>query len=101
MVSHILTHQTKTIEFAYVFSQIGQSNGFDTIANFRGDFIGKVPEKVLPLKTKVFELVEEKMTEMIFSPDRGPSIPNLHPISFFEEQRIFYWNPGHLPDSRR
>jgi hypothetical protein len=101
MVTHILTHQTKTIEFAFVFSQTTQSNGFDTVANFYSDFIGKVPDEVKPLKMKVSELIEKKMTELILSGDPQPAISSQHPISFFADHKIFYWNPGGLLDSRR
>jgi len=100
MVTHILTYQTNTIEFAFVFSQVAQSNGFDTIANFYGDFIGDVPDAVKPLKEKVSDLIEAKMTDMVLSPNRAKTIPSQHPISFFADHKIFYWNPGWLPDSR-
>jgi hypothetical protein len=101
MVTHILTHQTKTVEFAFVFSQVMQSNGFDTVANFYSNFIGKVPDIVQPLKQKVSKLIEAKMTELISSPDRSAAISSQHPISFFADHKIFYRNPGMLPDSRR
>jgi len=101
MITHILTHQTKTVEFAFVFSQVMQANGFDTVANFYCDFIGKVPEKIKPLKDKVWNLVESKMTELILSPDKNLKMSSQHPISFFADHKIFYWNPGYLPDSRR
>jgi hypothetical protein len=101
MATHILTHQTKTIEFAFVFSQTTQSNGFDTVANFYSDFIGKVPDEVKPLKMKVSELIEEKMTELILSGNPQTVISSQHPISFFADHKIFYWNPGGLSDSRR
>ena len=100
MVTHILKHQTQTVEFAFVFSQVRQSNGFDTIANFHSNFIGSIPDAVLPLKKKVSELIEAKMTELILSGNRDITIPSQHPISFFADHKIFYWNPGNLPDSR-
>ncbi|WP_439695843.1 hypothetical protein ACFGVS_23710 [Mucilaginibacter sp. AW1-7] len=101
MVNHILIHQTRTVEFAFVFSQVMQSNGFDTIANFYCDFVGSVPDSVKALKQKVWELIELKMTDLMFSPEGTPSITSQHPISFFADNKIFYWNPGRLPDSRR
>jgi len=101
MVTHILTHQTNTVKFAFIFSQVMQANGFDTVANFYCDFIGNVPDTVKPLKDKVWKLVETKMTELAVSPDRGLAISSQHPISFFADHKIFYWNPGMLPDSRR
>jgi hypothetical protein len=67
MATHILTHQTKTIEFAFVFSQTTQSNGFDTVANFYSDFIGKVPDEVKPLKMKVSELNKEEILHQLNS----------------------------------
>lgn len=101
MVTHILNHQTKTITFAFVFSQVAQSNGFDTVANFCGNFIGDIPDEVLPLKNKVFELIESKMTDLVQFGNQELTIPSQHPISFHLNNKIFYWNPGGLEDSRK
>lgn len=101
MITHILTHNTNTIEFAFVFSQVTQSNGFDTVANFYCDFIGNVPERLKELKNKAWDMVENKMTELIVSSDRSAQLIPIHPVSFYAGGKIFYWNPGQLPDSRR
>lgn len=101
MITHILNHQTKTITFAFVFSQVAQSNGFNTVANFCGDFIGEVPEEILLLKNKTFEMIESKMMELIRFGNKELSITSQHPISFQLNNKIFYWNPGRLVDSRR
>jgi hypothetical protein len=101
MVAHILNHQTKTITFAFVFSQVAQSNGFDAVANFCGNFIGDVPDEIQPLKNKVSEMIENKMTDMVRYGNQELTIPSQHPISFHSNNKIFYWNPGSLEDSRR
>jgi hypothetical protein len=101
MVAHILNHQTKTITFAFVFSQVAQSNGFDTVANFYGNFIGDVPDEIQPLKNKVSEMIGSKMTELVRFGNQELTIPSQHPISFQSNNKIFYWNPGGLEDSRR
>nr|WP_067058285.1 hypothetical protein [Mucilaginibacter sp. L294] len=101
MVTHILSHQTKTITFALIFSQVAQSNGFDTIANFYCNFIGDVPDEILPLKDKVFEMIESKMTSLVRFGNQALSLPLQRPISFQLNNKIFYWNPGRLVDSRR
>lgn len=101
MVTHILNHQTKTITFAFVFSQVAQSNGFDTVANFYSNFIGDVPDEIRPLKNKVSEMIESKMTDLVKFGNQELAIPSQHPISFQSNNKIFYWNPGSLEDSRR
>ncbi len=101
MVAHILKHQTKTITFAFVFSQVAQSNGFDTIANFYSNFISDVPDEILPLKQKVSEMSESKMTDLVRFGNQELTIPSQHPISFLSNHKIFFWNPGCLVDSRR
>lgn len=100
MVSRILVEKTKTIEFAFVFSQISQSNGFGSIANFYGDFIGNVPENIAVLNSRVSGLISEKMADMVRYPNQQSTIPGQHPISFQDGDQIFYWNPGRLPDPR-
>ena len=101
MVTHILNHQTKTITFAFVFSQVAQSNGFDTVANFYSNFIGNVPEEIIELKKMVSKMIESKMTDIVLFGNQKLTVPSQHPISFLSNNKIFYWNPGQLVDSRR
>jgi hypothetical protein len=100
MLENILARHTKTIEFAFVFSQITQGNGFDNYATFYSEFVGNVPEEIKILKEKVDELVEAKMSAMIIDPVQGLTLAEQQPISFYKNGKIFYWNPGPVPDSR-
>lgn len=96
----LLNRRTKTIEFAFVFSQIMQGNGFDQYAIFQGEFVGNVPESVKSLQQKINALINEKMTQMMFDPGQSLTLAEQQPISFEENGQIFYWNPGPVPDSR-
>lgn len=100
MVQDILTRRTRTVEFAFLFSQVTQTNGFDTVAVFPCEFIGAVPDIVRPITEKVKALIEEKMTLMVTNPSRLQLLASQEPISFEKNGKIFYWNPGPLPDSR-
>lgn len=100
MVADLLNRRTKTIEFAFLFSQVMQGNGFDQYAIFKGEFIGNVPEEVKVLQQKVNILINEKMTAVIRDPTQLITMEEQHPVSFEENGKIFYWNPGPVPDSR-
>jgi hypothetical protein len=100
MVADLLGRRTKTIEFALVFSQVTQGNGFDNYAIFYNEFVGNVPDELTILKEKVDELIESKMTSMIVNPGEGLTLVEQQPISFFSHGKIFYWNPGPVPAPR-
>ncbi|MCC8423569.1 hypothetical protein [Mucilaginibacter sp. UR6-11] len=100
MIADLLTHRTKTIEFVFVFSQVMQGNGFDQYAIFKGEFIGKVPDNIQILQQKVSELIGQKMTAMMRGPIEMLTLAEQQPISFEKNGKIYYWNPGQVPDSR-
>ncbi len=102
IVKNILNNR-KTIEFVFILSQKMQSNGFDAISVFPVDFIGRVPETINELIRKgVNDLIDRKMTEMVlgYGMTKDIHIESQHPISFQLENKIFYWNPGMIKDSR-
>jgi len=101
LIADLLERRTKTVEFVFVFSQITQGNGFDQYAIFKGEFIGKVPDKLQFLQQEVNGLINKKMTEMIREPAQLLTLDDQQPISFEQFGKIFYWNPGPAPDSRR
>jgi hypothetical protein len=96
IVSDILARETKFIKFAFVFSQIMQTNGWEMYAVFQPDFIGIVPDPVRQIADKLRELVDDKMTEMMRSNPEISAVDSLTPISFYNSGKIFYWNPGRL-----
>jgi len=96
MVANILTRETLTIQFAFVFSQRMQTNGWDMYAVFASEWIGNVPHEMEQLKGEMDKIVNQRMTEMIFKNDSINIIDSQHPISFEIEDKIFYWNPGQL-----
>ena len=100
LVADLLERRTKTVEFAFVFSQVMQGNGFDEYAIFKGEFIGNVPDAVKFLQQRVNDLVEQKMTDLIRDPAKLLPLAEQRPISFEQKGKIFYWNPGQVPDSR-
>jgi len=100
LVGGILIKHTRTIEFAFIFSQVMQTNGFDTYAVFPCEFVGNMPEQIKVLLPSVKKMIQQKMTSMITNPMRGLTLASQEPISFEKNNKIFYWNPGILPDSR-
>jgi len=77
-----------------------QTNGFDTYAVFPCEFVGNMPEQIKVLLPSVKKMIQQKMTSMITNPMRGLTLASQEPISFEKNNKIFYWNPGILPDSR-
>ena len=100
IIQDILIRLTNTIKFAFIFSQTIQTNGFDSYAIFNSEFIGSAPESIKFLKEKLDTVVNEKMTRLIQYNDLPLTIDSQHPISFLAGNKIFYWNPGRVPDSR-
>ncbi|MCL9807168.1 hypothetical protein NAT51_16665 [Flavobacterium amniphilum] len=96
MVVDILNRETQTIEFAYIFSQKMQTNGWDMYAIFMGEWIGNIPIKLEEIKNKMDELVNIKMTEMMHSNNSIATIESQKPISFEMDNKIFFWNPGQI-----
>lgn len=96
MVTDILDRNTDTIEFAFVFSQQMQTNGWNMYANFPNDWVGNVPNRIMKLQEHVGTLVNKKMSEMMVFSNNQQSIESLCPISFERNNKVFYWNPGQL-----
>jgi hypothetical protein len=96
MTTDILNNETKTIEFAFIFSQRMQTNGWNMNAVFVSEWIGHKPEELNELKSRLDELVNNKMTELICKNDSSNIIESQKPISFEIDNKVFYWNPGQL-----
>jgi hypothetical protein len=100
LLKDLLDRRTKTIEFVFVFSQVMQGNGFEQYAIFKGEFIGKVPENGKMLSQGVNDLINQKMTGMMRGSSTVLTIEEQQPVSFEKHGKIYYWNPGPVPDSR-
>lgn len=96
MVADILERNTDTIEFAFVFSQQMQTNGWNMYANFLIDWVGNVPDRIMKLHEHIGKLVNKKMSEMMVFNNSEHSIESQCPISFELNNKVFYWNPGQL-----
>jgi len=95
-VQGILDNNTRTIEFAFIFSQRMQTNGFDTYAVFPSGFIGRVPDEIRILESETDKMVEAKMTQLMQDLLNVNAIVSMHPISFLQNGKIFYWHPGKI-----
>jgi hypothetical protein len=96
MVTDILNRETQRIEFAFIFSQKMQTNGWEMYAIFISEWIGNIPTKLAEVKNKMDELVNSKMTEMMHSNDSIEFMESQKPISFEINNKIFFWNPGQI-----
>jgi len=96
MATDILNNETKTIEFALIFSQRMQSNGWSMYAVFASEWIGNQPAELDGLKSELDKLVNRRMTEMMLKNDSSNIIESQKPISFEIDNKVFYWNPGQL-----
>ena len=81
MVTDILNRETKTIEFAFIFSQIMQTNGWNMISIFRSEWIGNFPNEIEKIKDEIDDLVNIKMSEMIIKNDCSSISKSQKPIS--------------------
>lgn len=96
MVADILNNETKTIEFAFIFSQKMQTNGWNMDYVFLSEWVGNVPNEILKLKDEMDELVEIKMIEMVRENNSSKTIESQKPISFEIDNKVFFWNPGQM-----
>lgn len=96
MVIDILNRETKTIEFAFIFSQKTQTNGWNMNSVFVSEWIGIVPNEIKKIKSKFDEIVNMKMSEMIIKNNAPKIIESQKPISFEINNKIFYWNPEQI-----
>ncbi|WP_281337067.1 hypothetical protein [Flavobacterium eburneipallidum] len=96
MVADILNNETKTIEFAFLFSQKMQTNGWNMDSVFLSEWVGNVPNEILKLKDEMDELVEIKMIEMVRENNSSKTIESQKPISFEIDNKVFFWNPGQM-----
>lgn len=94
IVEDIILHQTKTIEFAYIFTQSVLKNAIgDYEAFYYNDFIGIVPNVVKQIKEKIDVIIDQKMTSVLLDPNQTDVIQIQEPISFLVNNKIFYWVP--------
>jgi len=100
IVQDIITNQTKTIEFAYIFTQSVLRNAIgDYEVFYYNDFIGIVPDAINEIQDKINNIIEKKMTSIFHSPNQKNTIQTQQPISFLVNDKIFYWAPRKIEPS--
>ncbi len=97
-VQQLLTN-TQTIDFAFIFTQIMQGTWSDAYAVYGREFLGNIPMDAELLKKNVDDLVNFKMSQMMQGIKFESIIDSMKPISFQENNKIFYWNPGRIQSS--
>lgn len=100
IVEDIIAHQTKTIEFAFIFTQTVLNNSIgDAEAFYYQDFIGDVPDNIKDIGKNVDILVKKKMSSIFQQPNPEQFVLPQEPISFLADNKIFYWTPKRLKPS--
>jgi len=96
MVDDIIEDETEIIEFAFIFQQRMQTNGWKLYSLFSCEWSGEVPERMRELGSMMNNLIDVKMSEMMVSNNCEKYIESQEPISFEIDNKIFFWNPGSL-----
>jgi len=101
IVEDIITRDTNTIKFAYIFTQSVFHNAVgDLRADYKQDCIGKLPVELEDIYEACNILINTKMSS-IFQDDNGSNsfVSPQYPISFFADNKIFYWKPERIEPS--
>ncbi|WP_310557679.1 hypothetical protein [Flavobacterium sp.] len=96
MVKDILDRETITIEFAFIYTQKMQTNGWNMTSVFISEWLGKVPKEIEDIKREFDEIINIKMSEMITKNNSKNVLESQKPISFEINDKIFFWNPGQI-----
>lgn len=101
IAEEIIARDTTTIKFAYIFTQSVFHNAVgDLRADYKQDCIGELPSELNGLYEACKTLIEKKMSS-VFRPDNGERsfVAPQYPISFFADNKIFYWKPERIEPS--
>ncbi|MRX38342.1 hypothetical protein GJU43_03580 [Flavobacterium sp. LC2016-23] len=101
IVEEIIARDTTTINFVYIFTQSVFHNAIgDLRADYKQDCIGDLPSKLAGIYDACNMLVDIKMSS-IFQLDNVESsfAAPQYPISFFADNKIFYWKPERIEPS--
>ncbi len=90
MVADILKRETKTIDFAFIFSQRMQTNGWNMDSYYASEWIGIIPNEIRNIKSKFDDLINNKMTEMMTKNNSSTILESQKPISFIIDEKIFF-----------
>lgn len=96
MVTDILNRETKTIEFAFIFSQKMQTNGWDMYSVFASEWIGNIPDELEKIKNEMDQLVDIKISDITHNNDSSIILESQKPISFEIDNKVFFWNLGQI-----
>lgn len=101
IIEEIITYDTTTIKFAYIFTQSVFHNAIgDLRADYKQDCIGELPSELNGIYESCKTLIDKKMSS-VFRPDNGEKsfVAPQYPISFFADNKIFYWKPKRIEPS--
>ncbi|QOG60066.1 hypothetical protein [Flavobacterium columnare] len=98
LVEDILKNETETIEFAFIFTQIAQTNGWNLITTMQQDWVGNIPSglNIKEFEIEFSKLIDLKMNGVFSEENAGSNLKFQKPISFEINDKIFYWNPGQI-----
>lgn len=101
IVKEIISRDTTTINFAYVFTQSVFHNAIgDLRADYKQDCIGDLPSDLDGMYDACNTLVNIKMSSIFQLGNVESSFaPPQYPISFFADNKIFYWKPERIEPS--
>lgn len=97
VINKILLNDTKSVEFVYLISQVWQSNWADSYFVIQNEVLGKVNSTIVKLTEEFDKSLECAMTDMIRMEYHGKTIDPVKPISYFLNDRLYFWSPGHIP----
>lgn len=101
IVEEIIAHDTTNIKFAYIFTQSVFHNAVgDLRADYKQDCIGELPSELNGIYEACKTLIDKKMSS-VFRPDNDERsfVASQYPISFFADNKIFYWKPERIEPS--
>jgi hypothetical protein len=101
IVEEIIARDTTTIKFVYIFTQSVFHNAVgDLRADYKQDCIGELPSELNGIYEACKALIDKKMSS-VFRPDNGERsfVAPQYPISFFADNKIFYWKPERIEPS--
>ena len=101
IVDEIIARDTTTIKFVYIFTQSVFHNAVgDLRADYKQDCIGELPSELNDIYEACKTLIDKKMSS-VFQPDNSERsfVTPQYPISFFADNKIFYWKPERIEPS--
>ncbi|WP_123887305.1 hypothetical protein [Flavobacterium aquidurense] len=101
IVQETISKDTKTIKFAYIFTQSVYHNAVgDLQTDYKQDLIGIMPDKLDGIYEACLKIINQKMSSIFqAAKNSSPTASPQYPISFFADNKIFYWTPPRIEPS--